>query len=344
MKQNPRPARPTNPDSAFVAGMDVGGTKVHIADTRGHAVHRYDTSDFPDLYAILDDYFATLPAKPVRMVVAMAGPRDDDTGIVRLTNVGWPPFDPREATKRYKLPFSTVNDMVATTAGMLQETGVDLKRLKSGTSMATGTKVAVAISTGIGVAAAAWDVQTERRCILATEGSHIGFQPKNHAEAKYLAFLRKKYPHPSAELALSGKHDIEHMVDHMLEGKSQTKLSKAVSAARSAGRPVGAVILEFATEGSGEDKTIAQAILEQLGAMLGSVLRDFAVAYKATGGIYLTGSVAMALGEYFADETSFIERFVCKGAVHHDWVADIPIYLLLDPNIAVVGALALAKQ
>jgi glucokinase len=78
--------------------------------------------------------------------------------------------------------------------------------------------------------------------------------------------------------------------------------------------------------------------------MLGSVIRDHAIAFKATGGVYLTGSIAMALSEYFAEKTNFMERFARPGAQADEWVEKIPIYLVTNPQVAVVGALALAKE
>jgi glucokinase len=327
----------------LIAGIDVGGTKVHIADTVSTTVRRYNTTDYPSMDTVLEDYFQTMEARPSNIAVGMAGPRDDETGEIKMSNANWPAFNPQEATSKYGIEFTTANDMVATTAGVLQETGVDLLQLKPGTPTRTGTKLVVALSTGIGAAAAVWDNHSNRYVILAGEGGHIGFQPKNEEEAQYLTYLHKKYPHASAELALSGKHGVDNLVDHSLESLENQNLAQAVERARENDRPVGSVLIEYATEGQGVDQQTAQAILRRMGAMVGSVVRDLAVAYKATGGVYLTGSVALGLGEYFAENTEFNERFIRKGAVHDSWLEKVPVSLVTDPNVAVVGALALAK-
>jgi glucokinase len=328
----------------LITGVDVGGTKVHIADTVSTTVRRYNTPDYESMDAVLDDYFQTMGARPAKVAVGMAGPRDDETGEIKLTNNHWPAFNPLEATDKYGIEFTTANDMVATTAGVLAETGVDLLPLKSGTPTRTGTKMVVALSTGVGAAAAVWDSHSKRYVILAGEGGHIGFQPKTEEEQEYLNYLHKKYPHASAELALSGKHGIDNLVDHSLETLEAPRLAGAVERAREDNRPVGSVLIEIATQGEGADQEAAQAILRKMGAMVGSVLRDLTVAYKATGGVYLTGSVALALSEYFAENTELKDRFVRKGAVHDSWLENVPISLVTDPNVAVVGALALAKS
>jgi len=78
--------------------------------------------------------------------------------------------------------------------------------------------------------------------------------------------------------------------------------------------------------------------------MLGSVLHDYALCYKATGGIYLIGSVSTGLATYLAENTAFCERMVNPGAAHDSWLAHIPLYLVTDPHIGAKGALRLAEQ
>lgn len=331
-------------DHNIAAGVDVGGTKVHIADTASHAVHRFSTTDYPNLDAILEEYFTQINARPARVAVGMAGPRDDDTGEIKLTNGDWPVFNPADASEKYGIKFATANDMVATTAGVLVETGIDLLQLKSGTPAKTGTKLVISLSTGIGVAAAVWDAHSKRYVIVATEAGHISFQPKDAEEQQYLTYLHAKYPHASAELALSGKHGIENLVDHYLEHKQELKLTQAIDRARQANRPVGAVLLEFATEGQGADRQAAHDVLARLGAMVGSVIRDLMLAYNAAGGVYLGGSVSLALGEYFAENTEMNNRIIRPGAVFDEHVTKIPVHLVTNPNVAVLGALEMAKQ
>ncbi len=332
-------------DTSLFAGADVGGTKVMIVDSASEITHRYETTGFRDVHAILDNYFGKLGRRPARMVLIMAGPRDDETGVVKLTNLDWPAFDPVAAGQRYPgTTFETMNDMVGTAAGAFVEPGVDLETLKPGTPTRTGTKLVITVSTGIGSAAAVWDSHAKRYVFMASEGGHIGIQPENDEEAAYLKFLQAKYPHVSAEIALSGLAGIDSIIEHTLQSHKTEELGQAIGRAREAGRPVGAVLLEFATEGSGTDRDVARLILNRLGGMLGSVIRDLTVAFKATGGIYLTGSIALALGEYFMEQTDFSGRFVHKGASHDSWVQKIPIYLITDPHVAVKGALAVARN
>lgn len=330
--------------SDIVTGIDVGGTKIHIADTASSRVQRYNTAVFPSLHEVLENYFQEIGAKPTNIVVGMAGARDDETGAVKLTNGSWPVFDPVKASTKYGVSISTVNDMVSTAAGILHITGIDLLQLKSGTTSDKGSRLVITLSTGIGTSAAVWESQHGRYIISSGEGGHMGFQPKNEEEHSYLSYLHKKYPHASAELALSGKHGIDNLVDHFLDTVRAPHLSQSITRTRKGNRPVGAVLLEYATEGQGTDKQVANKLLGHMGAMLGSVMRDLALAYKATGGVYLTGSVAMALGEYLAENTKLLERFVLKGAVHDSWLEKVPINLVTDPNIAVRGALTLAKE
>jgi glucokinase len=195
------------------------------------------------------------------VAVGMAGVRDDETGAIALNNGDWPAFNPIEASKTYGIQFSTANDMIATAAGAICEAGVDLKTLKPGTPTPTGTKLVIAISTGIGVAAAVWDRTAKRHVLLASEGGHIGFQPKDEEELRYLSHLHRKYPHASAELALAGKHGINNLIDHSLRDGQDTRLAGALKRARASDQPPGGVQLEgqddergaFGVDGDGAD-------------------------------------------------------------------------------------------
>jgi glucokinase len=166
-------------DSTLLTGIDVGGTKVHILDTAGNDAHRYLTNDYPTMEAVLDDYFAKIGRRPARISLVMAGPRDDRTGAVKLTNGTWPIFEPRSAEAHYPgTMFETTNDLVGTMAGALIAPDTDLQTLKKGSVSPQGAKVAFALSTGIGVAASIWDSATKRYTMVAGEGGHIGVYPQ----------------------------------------------------------------------------------------------------------------------------------------------------------------------
>jgi len=264
-------------DPTLFVGIDVGGTKIGILDTRGETYHRYTTNDHTKMEDVLDDYFASLSKRPAKVVLAMAGPRDEETGAIEITNGNLPAFNPKDAEKRYPgTQFETVNDMVGTAAGVLAEEGIELRELKPGTPTRTGTKLIVALSTGFNASAAVWNTHTERYIIVASESGHIGIQPENDTEIAYLRYLQTKYPHVSAEIALSGKMGINHLVDHILMEHYDTELIAAIQRARQDGRPVGSVLLEFAEVGEGTSRDVSRIVLRQLGNMLGSAMSDLA--------------------------------------------------------------------
>ncbi len=336
--------------SDFFAGIDVGGTKVHILDTLSTKLHHFLTTDYSDLYGILDAYFERMDARPTNIVIDMAGPRDEQTGEMRMTNCPWPKFNPNQAAKKYPgTTFATTNDMVAVAAGMLAATSLDLKQLKPGKAAPTGNKVVMTISTGVNSCTAAWDEITKRHVFIQAESGHTSFGPRNNIERRFFEHLTKNYPHPSVELALSGKHGVEGWVDVALGELDAPELAAAVEHARNNDQPVGVVLLEFATHGKGRSQAAAQIILGHMGSLVGHILADKALAYKASGGIYLTGSVSMGLSEYWAEETDLIKSFVRIGTKEHapwleELLSNIPIYLITNPDIAASGALALAKE
>jgi glucokinase len=340
----------TKPADSFVAGLDAGGTKTVILDSLNPKLHHYQTNDFKDLESLLTAYFAEVGDRPKKMVVALAGPRNDATGEIKMTNCPWPVFNPHKAAQQFPgTTFVTTNDMVATSAGAVHASSMDLQLLKAGKASPVGSKLTITISTGVGTCIAAWDEQTKRYVFVPGEGGHAGFQPYNAAERRHLAHIFKKYEHPSVELAISGKFGIPHWVEHSPETKKAPELSAALERAQKDGRPIGAVLLEFAETGSGAARTAARTLLGHMGGLVGNVLADLALTAKATGGIYLTGSVSFNLSEYWAEHTGMNAAFVRRGTPEHSpWLEEvlgnIPIYLITDPYVAAKGALALAKE
>lgn len=333
--------------SGYYLGVDVGGTKIATLSSLSDSVQTTPTAEHASVQDVLDPMFEDIGALPVSMCIDMAGPRDDETGEISPTNADWAIFDPLEAAERYPgTSISTANDMHATVAGVLSEPPEALHELKAGSPKSKGNKLVVALSTGLGVGAAIWDDRANGFTYMAGEGGHASFQPRTETEADYLTYLQQENPHVSAELALAGKYGIANFLNFSLGEAAQAgALAGAIEAAVLSDSPVGEVLLNFAqgADVPGYDADLARRILDQYAAMVGAHLRSYAMTFKATGGIFLTGSVAIGLAEYLASLKPFTDRFISEGAVHAGMAAKIPIYLVTDTDVAVKGALALAK-
>jgi glucokinase len=337
-------------DGNLITGLDIGGTKVQILDSYSDTVRHVLTHDFPDLYAVLDDYFAAIGGRPRHIAVAIAGPRDENTGAVKITNSPWPVFNPVEAAVRYPgTTFETYNDMNAAAAGVAVAHSDNFLLIKEGKASAKGNKAAVAISTGFGVGIAAYNRSTDGYTLIDCEMGHSGFQPYTEVQNKFLQFLYTKYSDPSWDLAITGGFGIDNWLEFLYDKIHAPKLGGALEKAFEAGRPPGAVLLEFATEGVDEDREAARTILEYMADLTATALSNVALTYKTTGGIYLTGSVSLALSEYWVEQTKFKKAFIRKGSEGRaEWLEEfctnVPIYLVTDPHIGVKGALVLAEQ
>lgn len=342
MQQNDSPA-------PSATGIDIGGTKVHILDDTHHAVRHYDPHQYPDLYAVLDDYFGGLEKRPGRVMLAVAGPRDDVSGIIKMSNNPWPAINPREAEARYPgTRFETCNDMIGTVAGVVAAHADSFKLLKEGVAVENGNKVVVSISTGFGVGVAALDRVAGRYTYIESEAGHSGFQPYNEVQSDFLNFLYTKHTDPSWELALSGKYGIDSWLEFLSPKLHAPALGKALERAMADGRPRGAVLLEFALEGTGADQEAAHTILDYMGCLVANALSNLALTFKTSGGIFLTGSVSLALAEYWAERTGFADEFLKHGTPDHapwleTFLTHIPVYLVTDPHIAAKGALFLTS-
>lgn len=338
------PAEPVN------IGVDVGGTKTEVMRSDlPDGSFKAPTGKLASVAARVENELTFAPPRQVgNVVVAMAGMKDR-AGTIKMTNAGIAPFNDTEASKQLGVEITLINDMEATTEGVLKlrERGNGhFKTIKEGLPTEHGNILVVAISTGLGAGSAVWDKVGKRYVVSPSENGHVGFQPQTKFEHRYVKYLQTKYPRASAELGLAGKHGIDNFIDFCLEdqGFDAPELSKAIQKARANDEPSGAVLLEYATNGRhGKfSQSTARTIMDRLGGMIGSAMRDMAMAHLASE-IYLTGSVSSAMGEYFAKNTKFIDRFIHEGAQHADLLKDVPIKIVNEPKVAVMGALSLAE-
>ncbi len=330
-------------DTDLCIGFDVGSTKadVLVFDFLTRIVvfsHRYPTADFHSFDALLDQVVGDLGVVPGRIMAAIAGPRKGN-GDIQITNQkSWPLFEVSKTAVRLGAKIRTVNDMVATAAGLdalvISEQGV----MKSGTAEANGPQLVIAVSTGIGDAQCLPDGTP-----VASEGGHSTWQPMTELEDKYLRYLRDKYGADTitVELAASGSYGFPNIYDFLLsQGRKPGR--RFATELHCEHRGAGEIITRAALEGD----PFCWRAMNLMGSILGQHVRNRAVGTLPTGGIYFVGSVMQASGvaAYIVQNTPFLLRFIAEGAEHSKMMAGIPIYVVNDRAIAVKGALELAKR
>ncbi|GAB4279577.1 MAG: glucokinase [Deferrisomatales bacterium] len=318
---------------------DVGGTKANLAllpaDEGGWAPLKEATlpsGGFEGLESLVQTFLGQDPAPLAAACLGIAGAVRD--GSVESPNLPW--RADRERLRR-ALGLSRVeliNDLLATAYGLEALPPERLAVLNPGAPGAAGTRALVAAGTGLGEAVLYWDGQ--RHLPFPSEGGHADFAPRGELQVELLRYLDARFGRTSVERVLSGP-GLVHIYRFLLETGRGTQPGW-LAAELEKGDPAAAI----AEAGlSGRDPLCAQA-LDLFVRVYGAEAGNLALKAFATGGVYLGGGIAPKILPKLR-ERPFLEAFVDKGRLSVV-LADIPVWVILDPKTALYGAAVYARR
>jgi glucokinase len=187
----------------------------------------------------------------------------------------------------------------------------------------------IAAGTGLGEAALIW--HKDGYVPLATEGGHADFAPRNALEAEVLAFFQERVGgRVSIERVLSGD-GLGGLYEFFAEGK---RAPAAIAAAHDRN----AAIVDAALAGSSR---AAASAVELFCSLYGAEAGNLALRTMATGGVWVCGSIAIALERLVCSRT-FYGAFVEKGRFE-PMLRGVPLALCKDPNVGLRGAASCAR-
>jgi glucokinase len=304
---------------------DLGGTNARFALVRDVAgrpepfdIRAYAARDYPSPEDAIEAYLKDTGAeRPARAVLAVAGPVLH--GAMHFTNIDWRVSEAILTSVGGFKAARLLNDFAAQALGaprvardQLQVLGPEIARPEEGTMVILGP------GTGFGVAGLVR--QDGRETVLATEGGHVGFAPTDDLELEIWRRFARGRERVSIERVLSGSglHELYQALAEIEGVPAHLPDQRAVQAAAEGGDP------------------LAGRTVDRFCRILGSTAGDFALAYGALAGVYVTGGVAEKLGDQLA-KRGFRERFEAKGRFE-SYMQAIPTWLVLDPYAALIGA------
>lgn len=315
---------------------DLGGTHTRLAMAELKAeqvelsrVARFINSEHVDLNAILARFIeSNAVAGPTLCCLAVAGPTDGQR--VQFTNLAWR-VETASLIQRFGfVRCHLINDFVAVGWGLNTLSAENLATLQTGQAIEGAARVALGAGTGLGVSLCAWHQNHYRP--LASEGGHLGFAPANPEQDRLLVFLRGLHGRVSVERILSGPGLIELFRFCLAErGESDSPLLRAE-------QPAAAI----SQAGLAREDVSATNCLRMFAEIFGQTAGDWALACQAAGGIYLAGGIAPKLLPALQNG-DFLAGFLAKGR-YSDWMREIPVSVVLDPDIGLKGAAFAATQ
>ena len=323
---------------AIVVAGDVGGTKTHLglyqfADNKLSSIrdHTYVTRDFPSLEATLTDFLAGA-GRVNAACFGVPGPVIDR--VSHATNVPWDMREQAIAASLGGAATRLVNDLEATSYGLLQLEDSQFAVLQRGESHRTSASIAV-IAAGTGLGEGALVATGDSWHSIASEGGHADFAPRGKVQIELLEFLTREFDHVSFERVLSGPglHNIYRFLAAASPGKEPEWLTERMRT-----EDASAVISEAAL--SGKDPTCTRA-LEMFVEIYGAEAANLALKFLAMGGVYLGGGIAPKILPML-EQDRFMRAFLNKGRLKST-LERIPVRVSLNPAAALVGAAHIAR-
>jgi glucokinase len=324
---------------ALVLAGDVGGTKTALglfaADGEALVVVREATlpsRQFASAEAILAGFLAEgSPGRLAAACLGVAGPVVD--GCVVATNLPWALAERDLAAALGVARVRLLNDLEATGHGVLGLGPEALACLQPGAPRA-GNRALIAAGTGLGEALLVREPVGWR--VVACEGGHVDFAPRDDREIGLLRWLRAQFGRVSYERVLSGPGLLNlYRFLRDAEGAPEPPALRD----RLAGEDPAAVIAEAGLAGT--DPVCRQA-LEMFVSIYGAEAGNLALKALATGGVVVGGGIAPRILPMLGDGR-FMEAFRAKGRLTPVLEA-IPVHVALEPRAALLGAARVAAR
>lgn len=309
----------TGSDAVLVA--DIGGTRSRfaLADGEGRLSHlaAVENDELSSLQDGIAAYLASVAVKPQAAVLGVASPAIGEEVV--LTNRDWR-FRPEALKRAFGLRrIKVVNDFEALAYALPQLQPGDLRRLGGKAAEGPGAKAVLGPGTGLGVAGLL--PQDGGWVVIASEGGHASFGAASAEEEPVFARLRQERP-VSAETILSVRGLVRlHAALHPGAGPETMPSLLRKAAAGEA----------FALE-------TTRLFVRLLGRFAG----DLALTFKATGGVFLAGGVAQALGSLL-DADLFRRAFEAHPPAS-TLLQAIPTHLITADYPGLIGCAALARR
>jgi glucokinase len=331
-----------------VLAGDIGGTKTLLAaaevgpagqsssalriELKGE--RRYDSRAYPGLSAICQAYARDTGRElPSYAGFGVAGPVVK--GRCQTTNLPWI-LDERDLARTLGLSaVRLANDFHTLALGIPAVQRADLAPLNEGARDPSGPCALIGAGTGLGEAVLI-PAADGGYAVLASEGGHSDFAPRDELEMGILRFLLQRYEHVSWERVLSGDGlvNVAEALAHLTSSSLPAALAEAIRTDRASAPAL--------VTAAAETDPLCRRALETFSSLYGSEAGNLALKTLPTGGVYVAGGIAPKILPFLSDGR-FREAFLAKGRMRHLLEA-VPVAVVLDPNTAVLGAAALAAH
>ena len=350
---------------------DVGGTKTLLGlftpkPDRPSAIDvgEFVTLDYQGLEPMIEAFLESRDVESRHIDAACFGVAGAVTDqVARMTNVPWL-VDASAINERLKFRRTHVlNDLETLAYGVTVLEPDELAMLQRGVPHSNGNAAVIAAGTGLGEGLL---LNVNGRFVPgASEGGHADFAPRTPREIELLQELTRIYDRVSYETILSGPGLVNvYQFTHQSFGTNPGIVPIYQFSHHAAGpdraRMQGSVLPSHLCAGVGHvsdpaelpahisraalERTCDQCVetLEIFVTIYGAEAGNIALRTVATAGVYVGGGIAPKILPALQSGT-FLDAFRAKEPMA-DFVATIPVAVILNPDAGLLGAAVHAQQ
>ncbi|MHB9032450.1 MAG: glucokinase [Anaerolineae bacterium] len=321
---------------------DVGGTKTALAvvDPAGD-IHTplaellVQSADFESIEALVAHAVAAMGQPIDYLGLGVPGPVVE--GCVIGTNLPWV-VDKQSLQTFFKFQgVCLLNDLEAISSAVPFLLPDGVAALNDVPAKPGGTIAVVAPGTGLGEGYLTWD--GDKYQAHPSEGGHANFGPDSELQFELVSWLWKRHGHVSSERVCSGR-GMPNLYEFLKTRKQYHEPERLAKAIAQVEDPTPIIVTE-AIRAEGADP-LCKAVLDLFIEIMGAEAGDLALKLLATGGIYLGGGIPPRIVPQLK-RGKFMRAFCAKGRV--SYVLDaIPVYVILDPRVALLGVASRTVQ
>jgi glucokinase len=258
----------------------------------------------------------------------VAGPVID--GNVKTTNLPWV-MDEISLAKDLNLnSVHLMNDLEAVARAVPVLRAIDLVTLNEGRPVPKGTIAVIAPGTGLGESFLTWD--GSQYLAHSSEGGHSDFAPTDERQIHLLEYLLQRLDHVAVERVCSGigLPNIYECLRDMEGIPERPEVARLIASAKDHTKAI--------VEAAGDPNNpceLCRSTIKMLVSILAAEAGNLALKVLATGGVYLSGGVALHLLDTLK-QPQFIQAFAKKGRFK-ELMERIPVHVI-TARAALVGA------
>ena len=320
----------------LIAG-DIGGTKTDLAIYSAESGPRAPlaqtevrSADYASLQAIVAEFLATVDVSVDVASFAVAGPVI--AGHVKTTNLPWVMDEVTLARDLNLRAAHLMNDLEAVAQSVPVLQAADLVTLNVGQPIARGPIAVVAPGTGLGESFLTWN--GSRYLAHSSEGGHSDFAPTDERQIHLLEYLLRRFDHVGVERVCSGI-GVPNIYEYLRDEEripERPDVAEAIASARDRTK----VIIGAGTAPD-NPSALCRATVDMLVSILASEAGNLVLKIFATGGLYLTGGIALHVLAAL-QEPRFMQTFARKGRFK-TLMERVPVHVI-TARAALVGAAA----